>query len=78
VRVSSDVKKRLDQLASRTQRTKSYLAAEAISGFVDRELAIIAGVRRGLDDMQAGRVVPHKQAMRRLRVTVARVAKAKR
>jgi predicted transcriptional regulator len=78
VRVSSDVKKRLDQLASRTQRTKSYLAAEAISGFVDRELAIIAGIRRGLDDMQAGRVVPHKQAMRRLRATVARVAKAKR
>ena len=77
VRISPQTKKRLGQLADRTRRTKSYLAAEAITGFVDRELAIIAGIRRGLDDMQAGRVVPHKQAMRRLRSTAARAARAK-
>jgi len=78
VRVTPEIKKRLSQLAERTKRTKSYLAAEAISGFVDRELAIIAGIRRGIDDMEAGRVVPHKQAVRRLRATIARAAKAKR
>jgi predicted transcriptional regulator len=77
VRVSPEVKKRLGQLAERTQRTKSYLAAEAIAGFVDRELAIIAGIKRGIDDMQAGRVIPHKQAMRRLRATATRAAKAR-
>lgn len=77
VRISPEIKKRLGQLADRTRRTKSYLANEAITGFVERELAIIAGIHRGLDDMQAGRVVPHKQAMRRLRATVARVSKAK-
>lgn len=77
VRISPSVKKRLGQLADRTKRTKSYLAGEAITDFVDRELAIIAGIKRGLDDMHAGRTVPHKQAMRRLRATVARAAKAK-
>jgi predicted transcriptional regulator len=75
VRVSAQVKKRLGRLAAHTKRTKSYLAGEAISDFVDRELAIVDGIKRGLDDMHAGRIVPHKAAMRRLRATVARQAK---
>jgi predicted transcriptional regulator len=75
VRVSPQVKKRLGRLAAQTRRTKSFLAGEAISDFVDRELAIVDGIKRGLDDMRAGRVVPHKAAMRRLRATVARQAK---
>jgi predicted transcriptional regulator len=75
VRVSPQVKKRLGRLAAHTKRTKSFLAGEAISDFVDRELAIVDGIKRGLDDMRAGRVVPHKAAMRRLRATVARQAK---
>ncbi len=77
VRVSSQVKKRLGRLAAHTKRTKSYLAGEAIADFVDRELAIVEGIKQGLEDMHAGRVVPHKAAMRRLRATVARVAKDK-
>jgi predicted transcriptional regulator len=77
VRVSPQVKKRLGRLAAHTKRTKSYLAGEAISDFVDRELAIVEGIERGLEDMHAGHVVPHKTAMRRLRATVTRVAKEK-
>jgi predicted transcriptional regulator len=77
VRVSPRVKKRLGRLAAHTKRTKSYLAGEAISDFVDRELAIVEGIKHGLEDMHAGRVIPHKTAMRHLRATVARVAKGK-
>ncbi len=77
VRVSPQVKKRLGRLAAHTKRTKSYLAGEAITDFVDRELAIVEGIEQALKDMHAGRVVPHKAAMRRLRATVARAAKAK-
>jgi predicted transcriptional regulator len=72
VRVSPELKKRLGRLANHTKRTKSYLAGEAINDFVERELAIVEGIKRGLDDMHAGRVVPHKEAMRRLRATIAR------
>lgn len=75
VRVSPQVKKRLGRLAAHTKRTKSYLAGEAIADFVDRELAIVEGIERAVKDMHAGRVVPHKTAMRRLRATVARTAK---
>jgi predicted transcriptional regulator len=78
VRVSPQVKKQLGRLAAHTRRTRSYLAGEAITNFVARELAIVEGIKRGLDDMHAGRLVPHKSAMRRLRATVKRIAKDKR
>jgi len=51
------------------------LASEAIATFVARELAVVEGIGRGLSDMYAERVIPHKQAMRRLKITISRVAK---
>jgi predicted transcriptional regulator len=77
VRLSPEVKKRLGRLAGHTKRTKSFLAGEAITDFVDRELAIVDGIKRGLADMEAGRLVPHRNAMRRLRATIARASKGK-
>lgn len=77
VRLSPQTKKQLGRLAAHTRRTRSYLAGEAIANFVERELAIVEGIKRGLDDMHAGRVVPHKTAMHRLRTTVQRLAKDK-
>jgi predicted transcriptional regulator len=77
VRLPTEVKKKLGRLANHTNRTKSFLASEAIADFVARELAIVEGIKRGLDDMHAGRVVPHAQAMRRLKATVAGSAKKK-
>lgn len=75
VRLAPQTKKRLGRLAVQTRRTKSFLAGEAIADYVERELAVVDGVKRGLEDMRAGRVVPHKTAMRRLRAAVARAAK---
>ena len=63
IRVSSEVKRKLDRLASNTRRSKSFLAAEAVSAYVDRELEIIEGIKRGLADVEAGRIVPHDEAM---------------
>jgi len=57
--------------------TKSFLAGEPIADFVDRELAIVDGIKKGLADMEAARVVPHRSAMRRLRATVARASKSR-
>lgn len=42
------------------------------------KVKIVEGVKRGLEDMKAGRVVPHDEAMRRLRATVGRAAKRKK
>ncbi|MDP3898242.1 MAG: CopG family ribbon-helix-helix protein [Mesorhizobium sp.] len=71
IRVASETKARLEELAHHTRRSKSFLAGEAIADYVDRELAIIEGIKRGLADMEAGRVTPHADAMARIRKTIA-------
>ncbi|PJN93357.1 CopG family transcriptional regulator [Amaricoccus sp. HAR-UPW-R2A-40] len=63
IRIATDTKRKLERLAADTRRSKSFLAAEAVSAYVERELAIIDGVQRGLADVEAGRVVLHDAAM---------------
>jgi predicted transcriptional regulator len=63
IRVSSDTKLKLERIAADTRRSKSFLAAEAVSAYVDRELDIIEGIKSGMADAAAGHVVPHDDAM---------------
>jgi len=63
IRVSTDVKEKLGRLAHDTRRSKSFLAAEAVAAYVERELEIIEGIQRGLADVEAGNVVSHDEAM---------------
>ena len=71
IRLSASVKDKLGELAQHTRRSKSFLASEAIAEYVERELAIVAGIQRGLDDMRAGRVTPHEQLMDELDEIIA-------
>jgi predicted transcriptional regulator len=71
IRVSKDVKDKLGRLSDETRRSRSYLAAEAVSAYVERELEIIEGVQRGLADVEGGRVVPHDEAMDQLDAAIA-------
>ena len=64
VRLSNDTKGKLATLADRTQRTRSFLAAEAITAYVERELAIVEGIERGRADVRAGQVTPHDEVAR--------------
>lgn len=77
VRLQSRTKQRLGRLAQRTKRTRSFLAGEAIAAFVEHELDVIDGIERGLADAKAGRVVPHADAMRRIRKTIKQAAAKK-
>lgn len=75
IRVTPDLKEKLGRLANNTHRTRSYLAAEAVESYVNRELRIIEGIQRGLADMEAGSVTPHKQAMDRIDAAIAGASK---
>ena len=77
LRLSGATKAKLAKLAQQTRRTSSFLAAEAITDYVERELAIVAGIKRGVADMEAGRVTPHKEAMRQIRATIVRAQRGK-
>lgn len=70
IRIATDTKRKLERLAADTRRSKSFLAAEAVSAYVERELAIIDGVQRGLADVEAGRVVPHDAAMAEVQAVI--------
>lgn len=71
VRLSIDAKTKLARLSEHTNRSLSFLAGQAIADFAERELAIVEGIERGLDDARLGRVVPHDEAIARLRRTVS-------
>ena len=71
IRLPAATKKQLGKLAARVNRTKSYLAGEAISTYLARELEIVSGIESGLADMKQDRVVPHAEAMARLRTSAA-------
>ncbi|MEK1896216.1 MAG: CopG family ribbon-helix-helix protein [Rhizobium sp.] len=71
IRVSEDTLAKLTKIAEGTKRSKSFLAGEAVSAYVERELAIIEGIERGLADMAAGRVIPHEQATAEARQIIA-------
>ena len=75
IRMPSETKARLEELAQHTRRSKSFLAGEAIADYVERELAIVEGIKRGLADMEAGRTVPHEEVKRRIAATIERAAK---
>ncbi|EKE43702.1 hypothetical protein OCGS_2187 [Oceaniovalibus guishaninsula JLT2003] len=70
IRLDPQVKDKLGRLAQGTRRSRSFLAGEAVGAYVDRELAIIEGIQRGLADMEAGRTVPHEEAMAELQAVI--------
>ena len=67
IRLDPQLKEKLGRLAEGTQRSRSFLAAAAVETYVDRELAIIEGIERGLADVEADRTVSHDDAMASIR-----------
>ncbi|MGB6536025.1 MAG: CopG family ribbon-helix-helix protein [Xanthobacteraceae bacterium] len=61
LRVESGVKRRLDKLARSTGRTRSFLAAEALNGYLDVNEWQVAGIRRAIASLGRGEGVPHKE-----------------
>ena len=59
LRIDEETKARLDALAKRSRRSKSFLAAEAIASYVDVESWQLDETAAGLDDLEQGRTVDH-------------------
>jgi predicted transcriptional regulator len=57
VRLDSDVVSQLDELAGEMQRSRSFLIAQAVREFVEREYASLVAVREGEADIEAGRSI---------------------
>ncbi len=70
IRVPAEVRDKLARLAQGTRGSRSFLAAEAVSAYVERELAIVEGITAGLADVAAGRVAPHEEVMAELHAII--------
>ncbi|MFT4073937.1 MAG: ribbon-helix-helix protein, CopG family [Asticcacaulis sp.] len=71
IRVSTELKDKLERIAAHTRRSKSWLAGEAIETYVARELQIVEGIERAIDGMTLQPGVPHEDVMAELRQIVA-------
>ncbi len=69
------VNDRLAALARTANLPPAALAAEAVTEFVARQTATLAGISRGLDDMAAGRLIDHDVAMDELDAEIERTAR---
>ena len=70
VRIPIELKEKLDRLGEVTKRSRSFLAAEALEIYTRYELEIVEGILEGIEDVKAGRVVPHEQAIAEARAIV--------
>lgn len=61
IRIDAATKKRLDALAKLVKRSKSFLAAEAISAYVESEEWKIREVHAGMAELDAGQGVCHEE-----------------
>ena len=59
VRIDVETRQRLEALAKRSRRSKSFLAAEAIASYVETEGWQLDEIAAGLDDLDEGRTVDH-------------------
>ena len=67
VRIGVETKRRLEALAKRSKRTRSFLAAEAISAYVEAESWQLAEIEAGIQGLDAGKSVSHEKISRWLR-----------
>ena len=66
IRLESDLKDRLDDLANATNRSKSFLAAEAIQEFVDLNEWQLQEIKMALAEADAGDFVSEKELRKTL------------
>jgi predicted transcriptional regulator len=60
IRVDGGAKRRLEKLAKSTGRSSSYLAAEAIDAYLDVNEWQVAGIKKAMASLEAGKAVAHE------------------
>jgi predicted transcriptional regulator len=59
IRIDTETRKRLDALAKSSKRSRSFLAAEAISLYVESEAWQLSETQAGIADLESGQEVTH-------------------
>jgi predicted transcriptional regulator len=75
VRLAPETLRKLDAVAAATRRTRSFIANEALEAWVNREIEIIEDLRVGLEEVRAGKGIPHERVTRDIDLAVERAIK---
>ena len=67
IRIDSRTKKRLDALSKRANRSKSFLAAQAITAYIDSGDWQLREIEAGIEELNAGKSVGHDKVSKWLR-----------
>ena len=67
IRLDAGTKVRLDSLAKRSKRSKSFLAAEAIAAYVEAEEWQLGEIEAGVKELNAGEGMGHEKVAEWLR-----------
>ncbi len=66
IRISPEVKEKLGRLAEATRRSNSFLAGEAVTQYVERELEIVEGILAAMADVRAGNTASHEEVVAKM------------
>ena len=67
IRIDAKTKKRLEALSKRSKRSKSFLAAEAITAYVEAEEWQLGEMQEGIGELESGREVSHEKVSKWLK-----------
>jgi predicted transcriptional regulator len=64
IRIDAGTKLRLDALSKQSKRSKSFLAAEAITAYVEAEEWQLGEIRSAIAELDAGHGVSHEKVVK--------------
>ena len=67
VRFDPEIREQLDKMAEQMDRPRAWIIKEAVAQYLERETWYLAEVQKGIDDMEAGRVISHDDVAARLK-----------
>jgi predicted transcriptional regulator len=67
IRIDASMKRRLDTLARRSRRSKSFLAAEAIAAYVEAEEWQLSEIQTAIVELDEGKGVGHDRVKKWLK-----------
>ena len=62
-RVSDEVLAKIDRLASSRDRSRAWIVSRLIDAAATQQLEMDDFIQVGLDDIEAGRTIPHEQVV---------------
>ena len=67
VRLDPETRAQLEKITELREKPRAWIIKEAVAQYLEREAWYLAEVQKGIDDMEAGRVISHEEMGARLK-----------